>query len=414
MIRVCDAIMGTGKSSAAITYMNEHKDERFIYITPYLDEAARIKAGCPEMHFVEPSNKLRQYGNKKHLHTAALIEEGRNIATTHQSFKGYTPDMLDKIKELGYTLIIDENVDVLEEVDFHPDDLKLAMDAGYIEEHDGIYTAVNHTYNGQALADMFRLLKSRELIRVDDKDNSLFFWTLPPDLLTSFKDVFILTYMFGGQSLHHLMEIYGIPYEYIGIEHVADGQYRFGAYPGYTPEYVYDLRNMIDIVDRDRINNIGDGYHALSKAWYDRGGNELDQLKQNVSNCFNNVWRGAPADRRLWGSFKAGYEKIRGKGYTKSFLVFNTKATNAYRNKEYLVYIANIFMSVSEKRFYQMHGIEVDEDAYALSIMLQWIWRSAIRDGSRVHIYIPSRRMRTLLENWIEETSKGGNAGAGK
>ena len=39
MIQVCDAIMGTGKSSAAITYMNEHKEEKFIYITPYLEEA---------------------------------------------------------------------------------------------------------------------------------------------------------------------------------------------------------------------------------------------------------------------------------------------------------------------------------------------------------------------------------------
>ena len=60
MVRVCDAIMGTGKSSAAITYLNEHPDDRFIYITPYLDEAARIKKECPNAHFVEPSEKLRQ------------------------------------------------------------------------------------------------------------------------------------------------------------------------------------------------------------------------------------------------------------------------------------------------------------------------------------------------------------------
>ena len=33
MVRVCDAIMGTGKSSAAITYMNEHPEKRFIYVT---------------------------------------------------------------------------------------------------------------------------------------------------------------------------------------------------------------------------------------------------------------------------------------------------------------------------------------------------------------------------------------------
>ena len=73
------------------------------------------------------------------------------------------------------------------------------------------------------------------------------------------------------------------------------------------------------------------------------------------------------------------------------------------------MYIVNIFMNVSDKRFYQRNGIEVDEDAYALSVMVQWIWRSAIRDGDEIYLYIPSSRMRTLLLDWIEKTSKGGN-----
>ena len=74
MVKVCDAIMGTGKSSAAITYINEHPEYRFIYITPYLEEAARIKKNCPDAHFVEPSDKLWQYDFKKSAHTAALIQ----------------------------------------------------------------------------------------------------------------------------------------------------------------------------------------------------------------------------------------------------------------------------------------------------------------------------------------------------
>ena len=94
--------MGTGKSSAAITYLNEHKDEKFIYITPYLDEANRIKNGCPDLNFVEPSNKLKEFNFKKSLHTAQLIREGKNITTTHQAFKGYTQATLDCIKEQGY------------------------------------------------------------------------------------------------------------------------------------------------------------------------------------------------------------------------------------------------------------------------------------------------------------------------
>ena len=402
--------MGTGKSSAAIAYINDHPDDKFIYITPYLDEAARIKKGCPNANFIEPSNKMKKFEFKKSLHTADLIQKGKNIATTHQSFKNYTSETLQTIRDQGYTLIIDENVDVLDTFEMHPGDLQMAVDAGYITETNGVYSVSKADYTGRALRELFCLLKSRELIRMTDGDgNMLFYWALPPELLTSFKDVFILTYLFDGQSLHHFMKIYDIPYERIGIERTKEGGYRFGEYPGYTPDYVYRLKDMLHILDRERINDVGNDYYALSMSWFEKNEKDVEQLKRNVYNCFNNIWGDIPADRRLWGSYNGEFSKIKGKGYAKAFLTFNAKATNAYKNRECLVYIANLFMNVNEKKFYHMHGIEVDEDAYALSIMVQWIWRSAIRDGKEVYLYIPSKRMRTLLINWIEETSKGGD-----
>lgn len=401
--------MGTGKSSAAIRYLNEHSDDKFIYITPYLDEATRIKESCPSLHFVEPSNKLKKYDFKKSLHTSALIEEGRNISTTHQAFKGYTGDTLENIRSKGYTLIIDENVDVLEKYDIHPGDLQMAIDAGYVSEQDGEYSIANDAYTGKVLQGMFRFLRSRKLIRVtDSNESSLYYWTLPPELITAFKDVFILTYLFEGQSLHHFLKIYDLPYESIGIERTDDGGYRFGSYPGYIPEYVSHLKDMLHIIDYEKINEVGDDYYALSLNWFDRDEDGVYQLKRNVSNFFNNINRGVPADKRLWSTYSSKLNVVKGKGYTKSFLTFNTKATNAYRNCSYLVYLVNIFMNVGEKTFYQMHGVDVDEDAFALSIMVQWIWRSAIRDGSEVYLYIPSKRMRDLLNNWIDVTSKGG------
>ena len=408
MVRVCDCIMGSGKSSAAITYLNEHPGDKFIYITPYLEEAERIKDGCPDMHFVEPSKNIAEYGFKKSTHTAALIKEGRNISTTHQAFKGYTPEVLADIREQGYTLIIDENVDVLETFNFHPADLKLAVDAGYIAEHNGVYSIAKEGYNGKALSDMFRLLQSRELIRVDSKKDTAFYWALPPDLITSFKDVFILTYLFEGQSLYYFLKIYGIPYERIGIERTADGGYKFGGFPGYVPEYVGKLGEKFHIITNEKLNAIGDDYHALSMSWFKRGGDDIDQLKKNVGNCYNNIWRDVPANRRLWGSYKGACGQVKGKGYTKAFVTFNAKATNKYRKRDCLVYLANIFMNVEERKFYELHGIVINEDMFALSIMVQWIWRSAIRDGGDITLYIPSRRMRTLLVNWIEEISKGG------
>ena len=50
--------------------------------------------------------------------------------------------------------------------------------------------------------------------------------------------------------------------------------------------------------------------------------------------------------------------------------------------------------------------------SYSLSVLIQWIWRSAIRDGEEIWIYIPVQRMRELLEQWIDEVSSGVVGGA--
>lgn len=414
MIYVCDAIMGTGKSSAAITYMNEHVGEKFIYITPYLEEAVRIKEGCPKLHFTEPSDKIEQYHFRKSEHTAALIKHGRNIATTHQAFKHYTDEMLDDIKRFGYRLIIDENVDVLERYDFSVGDMELLVSGGYIEEENGTYVATGKEYRGSAFAPLFRFLGQRQLIGLDavesDSVKQLFYWVLPPNLITAFKDVIILTYLFEGQSLHHFMEMYRLPYKHLGIQKLATGAYCFCAYPGYVPGYVGRLKDMLHIIDNSRLNAIGDDKFALSMSWFERNTDGVTKLKNNIFTCINRVWKGVPPARKLCGAFNKHTGKIKGKGYTNSFLSFNARATNAYRDREYLVYAVNIYMNASEKLFYRNHGIEIDEDVYALSIMVQWIWRSAIRDGDEIYIYIPSRRMRTLLINWVNSLSEGGES----
>ena len=70
-----------------------------------------------------------------------------------------------------------------------------------------------------------------------------------------------------------------------------------------------------------------------------------------------------------------------------------------------MAYTVNRFLNPLVTQFFKLAGVEIDEDAYALSEMLQFIWRSAIRDGRPITIYIPSFRMRRLLEKWIDENS---------
>lgn len=401
-IKVADAIMGTGKTSAIINYINDHPNEHYVYITPYLSEAHRIKQHCPAARFVEPSNRLRQYAFKKLTHTNSLIKQGRNIASTHQAFKNYTPEMLEQIKEKGYTLFIDENVDVFELLDVDPDDILIAEKAGYIKEVDGVYELTHEPYRGRLFSDLFGLLRAHKVSRITDNNNNAFFyWSLPPELITAFKEVYICTYMFKAQSLHHLLQMHNIPYEQIGIDRDQDGEFRFGEYPGYIPKYTKELRNKIHILESSKLNEVGDSYYALSMNWFNNHDESVEQLKRNISNYYKHLGNGAAAKERLWGAYNSTEQKLSGKGYSKSFLTFNARATNEYSSCDCLVYVVNIFQNVIEKTFYQSHGVEVDDDLYALSIMVQWIWRSAIRDGKEISLYIPSRRMRTLLNNWI-------------
>ena len=134
MLKICDAIMGGGKTSAAISFINAHPEKRFLYITPYLPEATRIKEACPEARFVEPSKKMPQ-NRSKAAHTLELIREGRNVASTHAAMMYYTEDTLREMRDKNYTIIADEQITVLQQdSEFTDGDVQIALDAGYLEQ----------------------------------------------------------------------------------------------------------------------------------------------------------------------------------------------------------------------------------------------------------------------------------------
>ena len=420
MIRVCDAIMSSGKSSACINYMNEHPDRKFIYITPYLSEAARIQKACPALNFVEPEDgymkvedvdgierwsKNKYEWRTKTKHTARLIKEGANITTTHQAFVYYTPDMLEEIRQQHYTLIVDEDVQVISKFDVLKGDLDILVESGYLIEDDDGEIYINTVAKGQnSFTGIFKTLESRNLVRVRDvgDKSETVFWTLPPDLFLAFDDVFILTYLFEGQSLHALFQLSGIEYENIGIRKDEDG-YHFDPEGTYRPPYVRSLANKIHICKKPKFNREGTNIWSLSKNHLPERG----KLRNHLLSFYRND-RHAPSSRCMWTTFKNQKRFLQGKGYTKGFVPLNQKATNEYSDRIYLGYMANIYLNPAFRMYYYRKGIKFNERLYALSTMIQWIFRSAIRNGDEIWIYIPSRRMRELLQDWIRDLALGG------
>lgn len=426
MIKVCDAIMGSGKTTAAINYMNSHTDRKFIYLAPYISETERIRDACPDLHFVLPKTNARQHTNKTDS-SRKLLSAGANISSTHAAFRNYTPDMVELIKAQHYTLILDECCDVLSKTLLTDTDVEMLSQCGYIDydSKNDMWVSTGKLYgNGKFNHETKVLLSSTltllEPVSKTGKKYALYYCAIPEWLINAFDETIILTYLFEGQALCWFMRGLGLGYSKIGVvRHGAvTGDYEFVDGAGDIPEYARNLRNMIDVLDNDKLNAIGEGAKMdtnLSMNWFSNNKDSgVRQLKNNIANAFKNIWKESSASERMFGTFKESSGLLRGNGYSKGFVTFNQRASNEWRNKKYLAYASNIYMPGDERTYFSDKGIEIDADAYALSVLVQWIWRSAIRDGKKIHLYLPSKRMRTLLYEWMDNLAKGGESGLGE
>ena len=154
------------------------------------------------------------------------------------------------------------------------------------------------------------------------------------------------------------------------------------------------------------MNLIGDREYDLSKNWYIRNKDNIvmKQLKNNLENYFRNK-RKSKTKENLWTTFVDFKSQLSSKGYGRAFISINMRASNKYRDRTSIAYPVNRYINTGVKNFFIKHDVQTDEDGFALSEMLQFIWRSAIRDGKEIWIYIPSVRMRSLLKQWINENS---------
>ena len=401
-VKIVDMIMGSGKTSSAINYINKSlEDEKFLFITPYLDEVSRIKESCPDKHFKEPKEIGTKLNGLKYL-----INNGENIVSTHALFQRFDNEIIDMCRIQNYTLIMDEVTDVIEKYDISKEDFKILQENfADIDEDSGLlrWKNLNDDYYGK-FSEEKRLC---ELNCLAYYSGSVMMWLFPIEAFNAFNNIFILTYMFDAQVQRYYYDYYKLPYSYIYVTGNNVSNYHFTENINEQQIIEYNFKDLIHILEDKKMNNIGDREYDLSKSWYLRNKNNIaiKQLKNNLVNFFLNK-RNSKSSENLWTTF-ADFKKIlSGKGYGRAFVPINMRASNKYRERTSIAYPVNRYINTGVKNFFIKHGVEIDEDGFATSEMLQFIWRSAIRDGKEIWIYIPSVRMRTLLKKWIEENSR--------
>ncbi|MCB7160027.1 MULTISPECIES: hypothetical protein [Bacillus] len=400
-VKVIDSIMGSGKTSAAIDMINNSgTDENFIFITPYLDEVDRIKKSISSKQIYEP--KVKKKGDKTQYKFESfheLLSQNKNIVATHNLFKNANDETKELILSGNYTLILDEVMEVVEQLRVKKHDLTTLFESKLIYVEDGFVKWNEEKKDYETRYDDIRDMALNNNLMYF-KDNILI-WNFPADIFKLFKEVYILTYMFDAQIQRYYYDINNIKYQKYVSEFI-DGQYRFTKHnTEYESILKAQLRNKIKIYEGN-LNTVGQLDYSLSSNWYkNKSPYTIKKVKNNVFNYFNNIVKSS-SDEAMWTTYSEHKNKIKGNGYTKGFVSCNARATNDFKHKKHLVYTINRYVNtVLYNYFKEKYQISIDQDAFALSELVQWIWRSAIRDGEEITLYIPSLRMRELLIEWL-------------
>lgn len=420
-ITVIDSIMGSGKTTWMMDHINRTHNRgslralpgvpsasprKYLYITPLLEEVERVIAACPELDFRDP----QPIEGKKYYHLETLLKAGHNICTTHSLFQNLTRATYEMIKDQGYTLVCDE---VLSCVEMY-DGIKKA-DLDFLFANRMIYTDQetsrirwneedHHSYQGR-FNDIKELSRNGNLVQFRGK---MLLWEFPSEFLRCFEQVYILTYLFQGSPMSSYLAADGLEYVLMAVQDGKLVQREEVDESAIKKE----LRQRLTIYEGPS-NKVGSPVgkeNPLSSSWFDRSTDaQLDSLRASTEHFFKKV-AGTPSKVNAWTTFKKVRGSLAGERYSRGFLPVNLRATNAYADKQAMAYLANIFYLPAIKGYFESKGISVDEDTYALSEMLQWLWRGQVRRGDPMYVFIPSQRMRDLLIAWLSNEASIGVA----
>ena len=408
-VQIIDAICGSGKTTWMFNKIRNNSNKKWIFVSPYLDEVGdgktkgRIQTELPELKFRAPSSSPT-----KQASFLRLVENHCNIAITHRLFMDFTPEIAQAIAEKGYELVIDETIDLVSFYEgINGDDVKTLIKAKMILVDDKGKLAWNNTdwvnYKGRD-SDIKNLCELGCLYLYGD---DVLIQRIPPTCLQACNSCTVLTYMFEGSLMQAWMKLNNINYEYFYPEELLDEK----SIKEKVRENLFIIKPSKVILDlqEGRERNIDT---AFSVGWYSRATvSTINDIKKSIEKTLKTYMHKGDT---FWTTFKDYKDVLKGKGYTRRkkvqwlkelrdpFVPKNMRASNEYKDCSNCIYTINVFPHVSIKNHLLSFGVVLDDDKIALSELIQFIFRGAIREYQEMSVLILSNRMRGLLKDWLD------------
>lgn len=422
-IKVIDSLCGSGKTTYIFNHIKANANERWLYVSPYLTEVGngntkgRIQTTLPELSFQSPMDS--DYGGKLSS-LKELLDAGENIAVTHQLYKNLTPSLCNLIEQQGYNLVIDETVDLITMitgVTRHDIDLLKQSGIVAVDEITGKVRWKQKDYKGRYY-DIKKLAESETLYVYKDY---ILVTKLSPTLLSSSKSVYILTYLFESSVMRYFMEIHNIQYEYYYPSTLRSAK-----------ELKQQLRDNLEILPIPRklwkmqlTSSNGLPNNAfMSSSWFDKVDDSvLEDIRVSLESVVKNNFKSG--NKVFWTTFKKVKPQLESSRFKREFCEIleedyvdvtelqhgwvpkNQRASNEYADCNSCIIACNTFMYLPLKRYLNdcmaKTGVclRCDDDNYALSELVQFIFRGTIRKNQPMQLLIVSNRMKMLFEDWL-------------
>lgn len=401
-VTVIDRPCGSGKTTSILKGLS--RDRQYLVIVPLLSEVERFLkyASVP---FVTPG--VGEGFSTKTDALRSLLEEGKNVVATHALFS-IAGELAGKGYLNGYDVIIDEVMDVVGQVDGVTSKSwqRFYVDTGYVEvdevgkvtptaKWDEEVEEVSDTLNTR----LYHLARSNALYVVD---GTFFLWCLPPELVTSGRTITIYSYLARGALMLAYLRRLDVEFDHVR-DIAAERQFRSKARKLITIKTIRSLEAMSFSYTKQtsKKENKTERAKKVAKALMNIRQRELAvvPLDSVMITCAKENWYDRPGSEKS----KAGPYAAGSRMFNKVNWVANTtRGTNKFIHCRTAFYLWDQHLNPYVRRWIGLGDDRLADDQYAITELVQWLYRTGVRRGEPVTIYMPSMRMRGLLTSWLD------------
>jgi hypothetical protein len=392
-------------------------DRRYLVVTPLLSECDRIIADA-RIPFQQPMVGGDNDTKKDHL-TDLLIDK-KNIVTTHAMFDSLA-DLAEGGYLDGYDIVIDEVMSVVDDSyrvqkkvweEFYLADGYVTIDrnTGKITPTVKWEDAVDDV--DEALSK--RVFKSAMAGRLYHLRDGINLAVMPEALLKAGRSLTVYTFKAEGSLMYAYLKRLGL-----NPTHDTGG-------PEVEQEFVRKARDLITVKRMPSLEKFSFSYTGQTK----RHSKELNgsvpkalaSLRRNgmAEIDLGDVLITSPkvkwyhqgkeptvnADGEETTAFKPGpYAKgsrFVSRKERATWIPNTTRGTNDYKHATHLIYLYDQYINPYVVQWFGGESV-VGHDDYALTELIQIIWRTQVREDKPITVYIPSERMRELFLKWLWE-----------